>query len=377
MSASTQGGGFPPIFDGHNDTIISLAGEGFDGPGRRSFFEWTEKGHIDLPRARAGGLGGGFFAVLPRSRKQRPGEGDPSTAVGSVDVTGRAEKIGTAFDPEKGWPPPIPVEDAQSDALARLGELIRIAQESNGQCRIIRTAAELQECLDTGVFAILLHFEGADALDPDGYALEVFYEAGLRSVGITHFRQNAFAAGVPNIFPGTPDIGEGLTDAGKELIRQLNRKRVLIDLSHANEKTFWEVAEISDAPLVATHSNAWALSNSPRNLLDKQLDAIRERRGMVGLNFHVGFLRADGAMDPNTPISTMVDHIDYLVERMGIDCVGLGSDFDGAVVPAELKDAAGLPKLMQALRDRGYDDEALKKLAHGNWVRVLRETWGE
>src|SRR5690606_30912533 len=234
MSASIQGGGFPPIFDGHNDTIISLAGEGFDGPGRRSFFEWTEKGHIDLPRARAGGLGGGFFAVLPRSRKQRPGEGDPSTAVGSVDVTGRAEKIGTAFDPEKGWPPPIPVEDAQSDALARLGELIRIAQESNGQCRIIRTAAELQECLDTGVFAILLHFEGADALDPDGYALEVFYEAGLRSVGITHFRQNAFAAGVPNIFPGTPDIGEGLTDAGKELIRQLNRKRVLIDLSHAN-----------------------------------------------------------------------------------------------------------------------------------------------
>ena len=362
---------FPAIFDGHNDTVISLAGEGFDGPGGRSFFERSDKGHIDLPRARAGGLGGGFFAVLARGKQP---SADPAlSTTGSKEITG----IGTGFSDEEGWPPPIPLEEAQSDAVMRLGDLIRLARQSNGQAQIVTSAAELQHCLDNGIFAIELHFEGADPLDLDGRALETFYNAGLRSVGITHFRQNQYAAGVPNRFPGSPDIGPGLTDAGKELVRQLNRMHVLVDLSHANEKTFWHVATISDAPLVATHSNAWALSNAPRNLTDKQLAAIRESNGMVGLNYHVGFLRADGEMNPKTPLSGMADQIDYLVEKLGIDCVGLGSDFDGAMMPAELKDAAGLPRLMQALADRGYGDAELTKIAHGNWVRVLRATWGE
>lgn len=364
---------FPPIFDGHNDTIISLAGEGFDGPGGRSFFERSEKGHIDLPRAREGGLGGGFFAVLARGKALQSGAAQEATSAGGRIAV---SAVGTGFSDAEGWPPPIPLEDAQSDALQRLGVLFKIEAESDGQCKIIRTAAELQQCLDNGTFAILLHFEGADPLDPDGNALEVFYHAGLRSVGLTHFRQNLYAAGVPNRFPDTPDIGPGLTDAGKELIRQCNRRRVMIDLSHANEKTFWDVAGITDAPLVATHSNAWEVAHSPRNLTDKQLAAIRESRGMVGLNYHVGFLRPDGANDSSTPLSVMADHVDHLVDKLGTDCVGLGSDFDGAMMPAELKDAAGLPKLMQALADRGYDGEALRKLAHANWVRVLGETWG-
>ena len=371
-SNSTRAGRkFPVIFDGHNDTIISLAGEGFDGTGGRSFFERSEKGHIDLPRAQEGGLGGGFFAVLARGKAR---SSDPAlTTSGPREIS----NIGRGFDESEGWPPPIPLEEAQSDALMRLGDLIRIARQSGGQAQIVTTAAELQHCLDNGIFAIELHFEGADPLDLDGRALETFYRAGLRSVGITHFRQNQYAAGVPNRFPGTPDIGPGLTDAGKELVRQLNRMRVLVDLSHANQKTFWDVAAITDAPLVATHSNAWALSNAPRNLTDKQLAAIRESDGMVGLNYHVGFLRADGEMNPDTPISVMADQIDYLAEKLGIDRVGLGSDFDGAMMPAELKDAAGLPRLMQALADRGYGDEELTKIAHGNWVRVLRATWGE
>lgn len=371
MSGGAASGSFPPIFDGHNDTIISMAGEGFDGPGGRSFFERADKGHIDLPRAREGGLGGGFFAVLARAKKRET----PSPAPGASG--GRAiENVGANFAPDSGWPPPIPLEEAQSDALIRLGTLFALERDSNGQCKIVRTAAELQHCLDNGIFAIELHFEGADPLDRDGQALEVFYAAGLRSVGITHFRQNIYAAGVPNIFPATPDIGDGLTDAGKELIRQLNRRRVLVDLSHANEKTFWDVAGLSDAPLVATHSNAWSVSNAPRNLTDKQLAAVRESNGMVGLNYHCGFLRPDGQMNPDTPLSVMVDHLDHLVDKLGIDCVGLGSDFDGAMMPSELKDAAGLPRLMQAIKDRGYDDAALKKIAHGNWVRMLRDTWG-
>jgi membrane dipeptidase len=159
-------------------------------------------------------------------------------------------------------------------------------------------------------------------------------------------------------------------------VRECNRLGVLLDLSHLNERGFWEVAEITEAPLVATHSNAHALCPTTRNLTDKQLEAIRDSEGMVGVNLAVGFLREDGKEEEDTPIETVVRHVDYLVERLGVERVGFGSDFDGATVPREIGDASGLPRLLGALRDRGYDDAAtLKKLAHENWVRVLRETW--
>ncbi|HEX5690266.1 MAG TPA: membrane dipeptidase, partial [Roseiflexaceae bacterium] len=154
-----------------------------------------------------------------------------------------------------------------------------------------------------------------------------------------------------------------------------NRLGIMIDLSHLNERGFWDIAALSDAPLVATHSNAHALCRSTRNLTDKQLDAIKESDGMVGLNFHVGFLREDGADNADTPLEVMVSQIDYLVERLGIDRVGFGSDFDGATMPKPIGDVAGLPHLLAALRERGYDEPALRKLAHENWVRVLRKTW--
>jgi len=353
---------YPLIFDGHNDTILSLQKTG------RSFLERSESGHIDLPRARAGGLGGGFFAMYLR---------DPIAVEPSKDGGPLPDALMRIYTDERTWPEPMALDYAQSQALGLFGRLLQIAQTSGGAVQVIRTAADLEKCLDSGAHAMLLHFEGAEPLDPDGYALEAFYAAGLRSVGLTHSRRNRFAKGVPFKFPHSPDTGEGLTDAGKALVRQLNRRRVMIDLSHITERGFWDVAKITDAPLVATHSNAWALSNSPRNLNDRQLDAVRESRGVAGLNFHVGFLREDGARDVNTPIARMVDHIQYMAERMGIDHVALGSDFDGADMPADLRDAAGLPKLMHALEERGYKNTDLRKLAHDNWVRVLRETWGE
>ncbi len=353
---------FPPIFDGHNDTILSIVKT------RRSFFDRSDDGHIDLPRAREGGLGGGFFAMYIR---------DPVTAEKSPGGVPSPDVVLNIYGDERTWPEPMSLDYAESAALSLFGRLLQIPPASNGAVKIVRTAAELQRCLDSGVFAMLLHFEGAEPLDPDGDALETFYAAGLRSVGLTHSRRNRYCKGVPFKFPHSPDTGDGLTDAGKTLVRQLNRRKVMIDLSHINERGFWDVAAISDAPLVATHSNAHVLSASPRNLTDKQLDAIRGSRGVAGLNFHVGFLREDGGRDANTPISRLVDHITYMVDRMGIDCAALGSDFDGATMPAELKDAAGLPKLMQALGDRRFAREDLTKLAHGNWVRVLRDTWGE
>jgi membrane dipeptidase len=133
---------------------------------------------------------------------------------------------------------------------------------------------------------------------------------------------------------------------------------------------------MSDAPLVATHSNAHAICPAARNLTDRQLDAIKESDGMVGVNFHVGFLRADGQRDEDTPLECIVEHVRYLADRLGIDRVGLGSDFDGATMPRELKDAAGLPKLVAALQAGGFAGEDLRKVCHGNWIRVLSKTWG-
>jgi membrane dipeptidase len=150
----------------------------------------------------------------------------------------------------------------------------------------------------------------------------------------------------------------------------------MIDLSHLNEAGFWDVAKTSQHPLVATHSNAHALCASSRNLTDKQLDAIKDSQGVVGLNFNAGFLHPEGRREPElSNVSIMADHMDYLINRLGDDKVALGSDFDGAVMPSDLKDAAGLPLLMDELRTRGYDDATLRKIGFENWVRVLGLTW--
>jgi len=346
------------IFDGHNDVLLALR------KGKRTFLERSDEGHLDLPRARAGGLGGGFCAVFVPSL---PPADDPA---------GDARAAIAAFSDPAHFPPTPELGEAQRVTMAMMAALFRIEEESRGGVKVVRTAAEVDECLRTGVFAALLHIEGTEAIDSNLDALEVFYRAGLRSLGPVWSRPNIFGHGVPFAFPGSPDRGPGLTEAGRALVRACNRLGVVIDLSHLNERGFWDVAALSDAPLVATHSNAHALAPSPRNLTDRQLDAIKESDGMVGVNFHVGFLRDDGKSDPDTGLDVMARHVDYLAERLGIDRVGFGSDFDGATMPRELGDAAGLPRLLDLLRRRGYDDAALRKLAHENWVRVLRKTFG-
>ncbi len=353
-----------PIFDGHNDTVLHLI-DADRGKGR-NFFEKSEIGHIDLPRAKEGGFAGGFFAMFVSSPPE--------------DM----EELKLAREQELSHiplPPPLKLDYAQQKAFKMLRTLFDVETESEGQVKITRTVNEIEQCIKDDVLAMILHFEGVGMLDNNLDALEVFYQAGLRSLGIVWSRPNAFGNGVPFRFPHSPDIGDGLTAEGKKLVKKCNQMGVMIDLSHLNEKGFWDVAKISDAPLVATHSNVHALSQTPRNLTDKQLDAIKESDGMVGLNFANIFLREDGGKDvpaeerSATPISVMVKHIDYLVDKLGIERVGLGSDFDGAGIPSAIGDVAGLPKLIAALEDAGYDEDALMKITHQNWMRVLRKTW--
>ena len=170
----------------------------------------------------------------------------------------------------------VELAPAQRAVLSMVSLLLRIERESKGRVRICRSVTDIQRAPKDGVLAPVLHIEGAEAIDPNFEFLDVLYEAGLRSLGPVWSRPNAFGHGVPFRCPSSPDTGPGLTDLGKELIGACNRLGILIDLSHLNERGFWDVAAISNAPLVATHSNAHALSPHSRNLIDSQLAAIRE-----------------------------------------------------------------------------------------------------
>jgi membrane dipeptidase len=352
-----------PIFDGHNDTLLHLA---VKSPGTEDTFFTGREGHIDLPKARAGGLAGGFFAMFAPSK--------------SWDKEIRWRRVAAdAPVKEEGWDVPLagplPQSGALNPVLAMMACLLRLEEKSRGQLKVVTTHRQLVSALDRGVLAAVMHMEGVEAIKKDLDALAVFFQAGLRSLGPVWSRPNAFGFGVPFNFPDSPDIGPGLTEAGKDLVRCCNRMGIMVDLSHLNEKGFWDVVALSDAPIVASHSGAWALCPSPRNLTDDQLRAIGDSEGIVGINFARAFLRRDGQGDKTTTVREIVRHVEYVAERIGVDHVGLGSDFDGTQIPQDLKDASGLPKLVDALRAAGVTGEDLEKVTHRNWLRVLERTW--
>jgi len=321
------------IVDGHNDLVLHR-------------WRGEETTHMDLDAAREGGFAGGFFALYVPS----PSVPDPTETPYALPL-----------------PDPVPHEEAARVAEELFACLLGLP------VTLATSAADFQN----GRVAAIAHLEGAEAIAPDLSNLESWYARGLRSIGITWSRRNEFAEGVPFEFPATSETGDGLTAAGRELVRACNRLGILVDLSHLNWAGFWDVARLSEAPLVATHSNAHALCPASRNLTDSQLRAIADSGGVVGINFAVTFMREDGLQVPETPIAEIVRHIDYLVELIGVDHVAFGSDFDGAVVPEELGGAAGFPKLVNALRDAGHDDDAVARITHRNWLRVLAATWDD
>ena len=351
-----------PIFDGHNDTLLHLC-----LPGRseeRSFLARGEKGHLDLPRAQEAGFRGWLFAIfVPAPQEDFAGPPDPKRIVKTQN--GYAVKLAD----------PIDHAYACEVTNAVIAHVLHLEEAAAGALKIVRHVPELVDCLDRHVLALVLHFEGAEAIDPQLHNLEAFYQQGLRSLGITWSRPNAFGWGVPFQFPASPDIGPGLTAAGKELVRACNRLGIIVDLSHLNAQGFWDVARLSAAPLVATHSSAHALVPRSRNLTDEQLRAIGASHGVVGVTFAVYDLTADAMTQGDAPLAAVVQHIEYMAQRIGVEHVALGSDFDGAPIPKEMADVTGLPKLLAALRAQGFDDAALRQLTHENWLRVIRDTW--
>lgn len=339
------------IFDGHNDLLSRLWAQG-DNEGRAFLDGW--EGAISLPHARAGGFAGGFFAVwVPGEAADAP---DPM-------ATFRAY-------------PPVSVEKAHRVTLEQAAILIRLSAARPDAIRLCRSVAEIEAARAAGAVAAILHVEGCEGIGAGLDELQVLYAAGLRSLGPVWSRDNIFGHGVPFNFPASPDTGPGLTEAGRRLVAECDRLGVLVDLAHLNEQGFWDVAARSQKPLVSTHSAAHAVCPATRNLTDRQLDALAERGGLVGLNFGVGFLRDDGVKNPAMPVEQMIRHLDHLIARLGEGGVALGSDFDGTTTPDWLETAADLPKLVAGMLAAGYGAALIQRLCWGNWMDLLRRTIG-
>lgn len=336
------------MFDGHNDALTredhALLASGRAG------------GHLDLPRMRAGGLRGGIFSVFTPS----PNESwEPVTGPDGVSAVELAAPIG------QPW--------AAAHASAAAGRLL--ALERAGHVRVARAVADLDAAREGGPPAAVLHLEGAEAIDPSLESLELWHAAGLRSLGPVWSRPNAFGYGVPFVSPSSPDIGPGLPAAGRRLVARCAELGILVDVSHLNAAGFWDLARLELGPLVASHSAVHAISPASRNLLDEQLEEIGRSGGIVGIVFACAFLRPDCADDPDTPLALIAEHARYVAERIGVEHVGLGSDFDGTTIPAALGDASGIPRLLEEFSQIGFSDDELRAIGWENWRRVLGDWW--
>ena len=330
------------IFDGHNDLAYQLWRRG-DYKGAAFLNNDEAVLSITAQKATAGGLRAGLFALfVPQPRND----------------------LATASTPQHAY--------AFETACQMAAILNHLSKDQPGHFRVCRSTSEIDAATHAGAVAAVLHLEGAEPVSPTLEELDSFYTLGVRSIGPLWSRPNAFGTGVPFSFPGSPDQGAGLTDTGKALVKACDQMNILLDVSHLNEAGFWDISRLSQQPLLASHSNAHALCPSPRNLTDRQLDAVAESGGLVGVCFATAYLRSDGRKDSATEIELVIRQLAYLIDRMGEDHVGLGSDFDGAVLPNDLSDCSQLPILLKAMQTNGFGDKLILKLCWDNWYQQIK-----
>lgn len=340
------------VFDGHND-VLSRLWRSQDDP--VALFRSGE-GHLNAAACRAGGFAGGFFAIFcPPSR---------AMSGGIFKEDGRlSEPLPDPLDP--GW--------AARTVLGQLG-IAQILADS-GHLELVTDAPSLARAFDSDRVACLLHLEGAEAIDEDLLALDALHGMGLRSLGPVWTRPNVFGHGVPFAHKRDGDTGDGLTEAGRRLVSRCRDLGILLDTSHITVKGFHDIAELG-LPVVATHSNAWALCRSSRNLTDDQLRAIRESGGVAGLNFEPAFLSEQGWATGHATLEDCLRQLDHLIGHLGEDKVALGSDFDGARTPEGIGSAADLPVLVEAMRGAEYGDDLIARICHRNWLDFLARHFG-
>lgn len=313
------------VVDTHIDTILAMAA------GRRRFEERSSEGHVDLPRLREGG----------------------------VDVQVFALYIQPQYKPDHALARALNLFDAYLDVVARSG----------GALCHCESVAEIEAANARGQIAAVVSIEGGEPVQTDLALARMLHRLGIRAIGLVWNERNFIADGV-----GELRTGSGLTNFGASLIREMNRIGMLVDVSHLNEKGFWDVAEISTKPFVASHSNARAVCDHPRNLWDDQIRALARAGGCMGMNFANSFLDAD---PDRATLDRVIDHVDHICELVGPDHVGLGTDFDGIPRgPKGLEDVSRLPALTEGLLRRNYSEENVRKFLGGNYLRVFRAVWG-
>ncbi len=313
------------VIDGHCDSI------GDQLEGKRWLGERSEEGHVDLPRLQEGGVDVQFFACYV--------------------------------------PVPYQRHAAVTHAMARLDQLLLLEEKQPQDFMLIRQAEDVLKAKAAGKIGGIAGLEGAEALDGEIGLLRQYYRLGVRNLGLAWNYRNAACDGVAE-----RRTGGGLTEFGVQVVEQCNELGILIDVSHLSPAGVDDVLSITQHPVIASHSNAAALCDHPRNLTDAQLEAIAASGGVVGVTFVNSFLRKDNPEEAS--LDDVIAHIEHMVRVMGEDHVGLGSDFDGCTPPKDLADVTRYPAITQALLERGFSETAVRKILGGNYLRVLEQVLG-
>jgi membrane dipeptidase len=356
-----------------------MVDEGFDLGSRGDDPKGKSKTHTDLRRMKAGGLDAEFFAVYVGrefvGKKPSEGGGAARRALDIIDVV---------YDQVRRHP---------------------------GSLEMAYTVSDIRRIARSGKIAALMGIEGGHAIEDSIHTLRMFYKLGVRYMTLTHSNTNDWADSSGDINDPNVKHHNGLTEFGREVVREMTRIGMMVDISHVSDKTFYDVIELSTAPVIASHSSARAIADHPRNMTDDMLKAVARNGGVVMVNFYDGFLdsrkaalaiRGRAKMEefnkqyPNDPqrardemnkwlaandagripLSTLIDHIDHIARVAGIDHVGIGSDFDGVPftgLPEGMEDISKLPSITVELMKRGYSDADIKKVLGENLLRVMSD----
>jgi len=313
------------VFDGHCDTILEVMKH------KRTLEKKSTTGHLDIPRMKEGGIDVQFFAVF----------------------------IEDIYKPDRSL----------KRALQLIDCFYREIENNQDDISLVTNYNQIKEANRAGKIAAILSIEGGEALEGDLGVLRVLYRLGVRLLTLTWNQRNQIADGI-----GESRTGSGLTEFGLKVIDEMNDLGMLIDVSHLSEAGFWDVIKRSKAPIVASHSNCYALCPHLRNLKDEQIKALADKGGVIGITFVPNFLTQEKR---KTTVKDVVKHIDYLVEKVGVDCVGLGSDFDGTgALPLGLEGVDKIPNITEELLNRGYKEKDIKKILGENFLRVFKDVVG-